>query len=158
MEFVNSGNFVKCLLGLGIGSFVWEHIARKRDSNIKPSVGIAWCSKQSKAFFNCIGSFLAKLSSFYTYINLSDFLQTAHDISKPTMSLLWSPYQLIKGYCTTALTYSSKTYLVGFGSLTLLTILTYVWYLYGHHCNDYVFWPFSMLPLKNLSDVLLIQD
>ena len=77
------------------------------------------------------GFVLAKISSFYTYIDLAEFGVTLYDLFRPIWSLLWSPYQFIKGYWETARSYATKTSLIWFGSATLIAMLAYCWFNYA---------------------------
>lgn len=138
--------FKMCLLGFGL-LFVWEHIARTKGSTFKPSVAISWLSETlGNAFYN-IGVGISKLSSFLTYIKLEDLYKTAHDLFKPIFELAWSPFQIIKGYCETALTYKYPI-IITIGSLLLCSGLICMWYIWGHYVTFLHFWPLTRLPLK----------
>jgi hypothetical protein len=67
----NKNILIYTTLTSGITIFVWEHVARKRNSNIKPSVGFNFVAEISKKCFKTFGNLGAKISSFYTYIDLS---------------------------------------------------------------------------------------
>ena len=56
-------------VGLG-GLFVWECVARKRQSKIIPSVALSYVSTKAINFFTMCGQYLAWLSS---YIHQIDF-------------------------------------------------------------------------------------
>lgn len=157
MELItnNAGTIIKILGGITFVLFGWEHYARTSKKEMKPSVAFNWLAIKSKAGFNWIGTWLAKLSSFYTYINLTEFLLTAVDFFKPLFSLFWSPWQVIKGYITTATSYANSTVLIWLGSMTLLCVLSYVWFYYDYLCQNYHFWPLTLLPLHNNVNQLL---
>ncbi|QKF93611.1 hypothetical protein QKU48_gp0153 [Fadolivirus algeromassiliense] len=127
--------------------FMWEHVARTKGSNVKPSVGIAWTADKLKVGFYQIGVGFSKLSSFLTYIKLGDLYQTAQDLFKPTIELFGSPLQSLKGYWDTALTYSYPV-TVTLGSATLVGVFAYLWFIVGHRLPVLQFWPISKLPLK----------
>lgn len=152
MEIItnNAGTIIKILGGLSVVLFAWEHYARTNKKEMKPSVAFTWCAKTSKSIFNWVGTWLAKLSSFYTWINLTEIALTAVDFFKPIWSLLWSPLQVLKGYGTIAATYANKTSLIWLGSITLLTVISYVWYYYACYGQDYLFWPLTVLPMRQI--------
>lgn len=129
MEFITNNGMiiVQSLVGVSIGFFLWEHIARKKQTDVKPSVGIAWTATKSKLLFTTIGTFLAKISSFYTCIDLSDLIKTAYELIVPTMSLLKSPLKTFKGYYEQAKTYTHSS-IVFFGSLTLIALLFFLYH------------------------------
>jgi hypothetical protein len=104
-------------------AFLFEHIARKNGSNIKPSTVISFLADKSFLFWNKLGYYCAKLSSFYTYIDIKEIYQTLDDLFGPTVKLIISPYQFIKGYVDTALSYKYPI-LIGIGSITVVSILT----------------------------------
>lgn len=150
MQFSDNYSFYSKIFLVGcISVFLWEHIARTKESQFKPSVVINWTADTLKNIFYNIGVGFSKLSSFLTYIKLDDLYKTAHDLLKPTFELIGSPLQTIKGYWDTALTYSYPI-TVTLGSLTLFATLMYLWYLFGHHVSFLHFWPMTKLPLKYL--------
>lgn len=108
---------------------IWEYIAKKTLSNIKPSYALNYVATSATNFFFNIGKFIAKISSFYTYIDFADIKETLHDFFKPLINILISPFQLIYGYVNTSMIYDHP-YLVGFGTLTLLDIIVFLWRYY----------------------------
>lgn len=109
-----------------LGTVVWEHIARKKNSNVKPSVGIDYVYQKSKAGFTKLGEGLAVLSSFYTYVDLKDVGQTVSDLTEPTLKTLVSPYHMVRGYLAQANLYNHP-YLVTAGTLTLVPLSYYLY-------------------------------
>ena len=101
-----------------VALFIWEHIARKAKSNIKPSVAIAKLANTSVRFFSAIGRFAAMVSSFYTYVDLMDLKQTAKELVMPTVRLVESPLFDAVAYVRYAIT-TRKPILIILGSLSL---------------------------------------
>jgi len=64
------------LAGTGVTTvgLVWEHIARTRGSEFKPSVGIKWLANHSANFFSLVGSFLGKISSYLYHMDLKGLI------------------------------------------------------------------------------------
>ena len=111
---------------LEISLFVWEHIARKKNSRIKPSVLFNYLATKSSNFFKGAGYYIAKISSFYTYINLSDLMVTGKELTAPIVQLCVSPYKLIKGYWDKACEYKYAFLVVaGSASFMLVSLLLY---------------------------------
>ncbi len=101
------------------GLIVWEHVARKHDVLIRPSKGLIYVGDKSQAFFTGVGYLCARISSFYTYIDLSDFGQTLQDLFGPLGRLLISPSYIFRGYLDTMSKYKYPILIV-IGSLTLI--------------------------------------
>lgn len=106
---------------LFFGTFVWEHLSKKNDINIKPSTGLNYCATQIQFIWTKIGYYFAKISSFYTLIDLEDIIETIKDIISPSCKILMSPYHAIKEYFITMNLYSNP-YLITFGSITLILL------------------------------------
>ena len=108
---------------------IWEYIAKKTLSNVKPSYALDYVATLTMDLFFSIGTVLAKISSFYTYIDFKDVKETLHDFFKPIINIIGSPLQMIYGYIDTSMIYEHP-YLVGFGTLTLLSIIVLAWRRY----------------------------
>jgi hypothetical protein len=118
------------IFGSVIGSVIWEYVGKKTQSNIKPSVAITYVATKAGDLFYYIGQLAAKISSFYTYIDFKDFFESIHDLFKPMINLVISPFQFISGYINVSLLYKHP-YIVGFGSLTLMLLISYICYRTG---------------------------
>ena len=107
-----------------IGLVTWEHIARKNESNIKPSVAITKCVEPAQQFWNFCGTQLAKLSSFYTYLKhiFGGLDQSIYDLFSPMFQLLFSWTNVIKGYLAQANVYNHPGLIV-IGTITLALLL-----------------------------------
>ena len=101
-----------------IGVFGWEYVAKRQSSLIKPSTALTYVADFSYDLFYGIGSIAAKLSSFLTLLNFNEVIETGHDIIKPVINMVISPYHMITGYINTSLLYDHP-YMVAAGSLTL---------------------------------------
>lgn len=127
--------------------FIWEHVARTKNSNVKPSVGINALANALRTGFYAFGKGLSKISSFLTFIELRDLYKTAEDLFKPTIELVASPLESVKGYWETAKTYKYPI-VVAFGTVSIAVATMYLWYLVGHRAPMLHFWPVTYLPLK----------
>lgn len=109
-----------------ISLFLWEHIARKKQSNIKPSVLFNYLATKSSKFFGGIGYYVAKISSFYTYIDISDLMVTGKELMKPIFNFCISPYKFLKGYWEQARKYKYSLLIVaGSASFIIASVLLY---------------------------------
>lgn len=107
------------IFGAGfIGVFAWEHIARKKKSDKKPSVMIAWSADNAKKLFTWIGGKFAWLSSFYNLIDMKDLKETANALIVPTWNLVTSPFWSLHAYYKTTRA-NQHPWVVVFGSMTL---------------------------------------
>jgi hypothetical protein len=104
---------------VGAGMFLWELIGKERKSNFKPSVGLNYTYEKSKWFFEQIGTYVAKMSSFYAYLNLGKMWEIVQDLGKPAIKLAISPTHVIIGYVKQANTYKYPIVIV-LGTSTLL--------------------------------------
>ena len=102
--------------------FLWEHIARQRKSNIRPSVGLTKVANFASNWFYKLGRLLARISSFYTLIELKELQQTAHDLLEPAVRLIASPAQTLFGYCNYAFMRRYPMVIL-WGSVTLLGLI-----------------------------------
>ena len=106
-----------------VGLFFWEHMARMRQSNVKPSVAIRTVDTNVRIVFNKIGVTIAHLSSFLHWINLRELEKTLLDLLKPTFDLIASPTDIIKGYWTQIRDYNYSAWKTYIGSFVMLAIL-----------------------------------
>lgn len=89
----------------------------------KPSILINKLAINSKKWSYNLGYWTAKISSFYTYINLEEIWETFNDLVGPMFSLLSSPMYTLKGYFVTAYEYATFPVLTTF-ALALFTVLS----------------------------------
>lgn len=130
MEFIRS-NTLPITIGFGsivVSSIIWEYIAKRKKSNVKPSVGLTHTATFFSNGWRCLGELAAKISSFYTYLDFREIKEALHDLWKPIIELCFSWFQFFNGYFTTANLYNHP-YLISFGSLTLLILLGWL----GHY-------------------------
>ena len=116
------------IIGTGFGIFIWEHIARKRKMNKKPSVFINCFAKHLGTFFKFCGIWTAKLSSIYTLINPKEIYITLEDLWKPIWDCVKSLGEFAKGYKKIAWDYGYPIVYV-MGSMTLISVLGFIGYL-----------------------------
>lgn len=109
--------------------FLWEYAAKKALITFKPSSITQFVADQVVSGFYTLGRGVAYLSSFYTYLNFNEFIETAHDIVKPCFDLVTSPYHFLRGYLDTSLLYQHP-YLVFMGTITILIVVSYLIYRY----------------------------
>ena len=140
MVINNRMTYSKLTIGLGvtaaagIGAFVWEYIARRTNSDVKPSVGISYASNKCGQFFNYLGSIAARISSFYTYIEFEELVKTFQELFVPMWNLVTSPFYMLKGYVHTMKSYKYP-FLVIVGSLTLFVATRFLYTKYVKNMN-----------------------
>lgn len=117
------------LISLFVAVFVWEYIAKIKELKYKPSLYLSMIAALFMKFFELIGRLIAKISSFYTLFDFKQLIETLHDLIKPLIQLMISPYYTIKGYVVTMKIYN-HSYLVPIGSLTLVVGMLYLVYVY----------------------------
>lgn len=124
MVLISLGCFMVILL-------IYEHVGRKYSVTYRPSYIIDSFAKFLRAIFEDIGWLIAKISSFYTYIDLHEFLTTLNDLFHPIGRVICSPAYVVVGYIKEAASYIDKTVLVYFGTATLSILLAYFGYPYA---------------------------
>ena len=101
--------------------FSWEHFAKVNESQVKPSVYITYVASNVKYVFELLGRFVAKISSFLTYIRFEEMLETLKELLKSMIELITSPVYFLKGYYYTIIEYRYPI-LIWIGSITLLLL------------------------------------
>jgi hypothetical protein len=114
-----------------LGAFVWEYIARKKDSDIKPSTPLTYTYQLSESLFKKIGMCVAYISSFYDLIDLKDAKDTLHDLCNPIVKLCVSPLHFFAGYWEIATQYSNYI-MIFLGSLTIVVLNYYGYYNHAY--------------------------
>lgn len=122
--------------------FFWEHFARKYEFKrcapngsayqvkLKPTVIIGFLAKKSKTFWSYIGWFIAKISSFYTYIDLGDLTKTAQELSIAIGKFVITPVYSVRQYWNTADTYKYPIMII-LGTVTVIFLIFYSQYFHG---------------------------
>lgn len=116
-------------LAIFLTVFLWEHVGRINNVDIRPSVALNWLSEKSEDFFRFLGFLWAKLSSFLSWLDFEEMFRTLQDLIKPLISIYTSPLMMIKGYTTTLREYDNW-YMLIIGSLMIIAISAYIAYTY----------------------------
>lgn len=131
----------KTLLGAGcfvFSALVWEHIGRVNKWKRRPSFYLDHAGTAARRGFEVVGKYIAHISSFYTYLHLSEFVDSCVDLTKSVWKLTTSPFWTLVGYAKTLDLYeqvkNGNSWVVLFGTLTLLAVLGgSVSYYYGNY-------------------------
>ena len=111
-------------------TLVWEHIGRKRNHKIRPSVGLEIVSEKSRKFFRMVGRGLAWASSYLIQIDLKDIGLTIESVFRPTWNLVTSPFCIISGYIRAAVAYKNKQWMIYIGSALAVLLFSFGIYRY----------------------------
>lgn len=143
---------------IGASAFLWEYIARRNSSAIKPSIGINFALQKSRAFFGGIGHYAAKLSSFYHMINIKEVQETFNELFMPILKLIISPFYVVKGYWDTATTGYKYPFVILAGTLTLVATMLYLGNkYYGHKISKFTMDDLRKLMNRNVPNVTITQ-
>lgn len=112
---------IKFVLLTGLLMFMWEHVARQNNIETKPSIFLERLAEVAKDTFTFVGKLWAMISSFYTWIDLTEVYQTLDDLTKPLLKLGVSPFFMIRGYFDVMYKYKNPI-MIGCGSLTLFLV------------------------------------
>jgi len=132
-EFFISSNNLKLAGGIVGAVFLWEHLGRQYDINIRPSKGLELLATGSKNFFAWCGRSWAIVSSFLRFIKIGELGVTAHDLLLPMWQFVCSPAKFASDYFKQAATYESKTFRVYVGSGLLIVLFV----LLGYKCRSF---------------------
>jgi len=118
----------KCLLIVCFTILIYEHIGRRYDIIVRPSVGLEYVANKSIDFFKKIGILFAWVSSYLTEIDLYDMYQTLYDIVTPLIKLLFAPFYFCYGYLLEVATYENKWWMIYVGSGIIIAMLIFISY------------------------------
>lgn len=119
-------------VGVGLlALFGWEHSCRLHKIQYRPTVALDALTKKSRQLFTFIGASLANLSSFLTWIDLTEVYGTLYGLFWSGSDLALSFLYVLKGYFDQACRYVKRSYLVYLGSLILILIMAYVYVSMG---------------------------
>lgn len=147
--------FIQLLLSVSIVSYLkyssllfisataLEHVARKRELNMRPSTLFWFVEEWVSWFFYKIGSYIATISSFLYHIDFADFLTTIQELTEPLFRILVSPCQMVMGYIETARTYLTKEVLIYLGSFLLCVFV--FWFTCYWSQIDLIYYPKNLV-------------
>jgi len=112
---------------------VWQHIARSKNSNFKPSVALWKGVDLSKWLFLTIGNGFARVSSILIHIKnmFVDIWDSLVELFEPVFRIIISPIYIVRGYVKTMMTYTYSL-LIPIGSVAIIgTIIGIINYFYS---------------------------
>jgi hypothetical protein len=102
---------------------IFEHVGRLYKFNHLPSTYLSIIAKVFQEKFQLLGTLVARLSSYLTWIDLKEFMQTIHDIGTPIVNIILAPTYFIYGYVKTAAAYVGKSWMIYIGSFLIILAL-----------------------------------
>lgn len=109
-------------------AFIFEHVTRLHNiPNI--SYVLRELAYWSREAFYQIGLAFSHLSSFLNLIEFQELVLTLKELWKPTIELLTSPLESIRGYIDAALEYAHPSWVLG-GSAIITVIVWVAWRKY----------------------------
>lgn len=116
----------KKLLFIPVYILLVEHFGRIYGIQKRPSYFLELLSTYAMDTFNFIGIQIARLSSFMLYLKMDELMITIWNILRPTLYIIISPLNTLNGYVSQALTYEYKSWQIYFGSMIIMTMLSYL--------------------------------
>ena len=110
--------------------FAWEYVAVRRKLEMSPSFVLNKVAKNFQWGWEKLGCFVAWVSSFLTVFDFTDMLEAGKRLVTPIVSTLTSGFYFFKGYIAEMNLYNHP-FLVGFGSLTILSGLFFLLWKFG---------------------------
>lgn len=123
--------FTTIAFALLFGTFLFEHIGRKYEVGLRPSIILTTVATLSTDAFTWIGRIIAKISSFYTYIDFDEILETLMSLIQPVIDICKSPFYTIKGYVEELANYKLPFFVV-LGSITIILLGLYLYKRYWY--------------------------
>lgn len=114
---------VKCGAALCLIVFVWEYAVVDIDTNIRPSVLLTFIADNVTAACERLGTMLAWLSSFYTYIAWDKLSRTVERLFTPIWSIAMSWLYVAWGYFSYIHESEINPTVVWIGTVTLCALL-----------------------------------
>jgi hypothetical protein len=100
----------------------FEHYGRVHKWQVyTPTWALFRVASHIRHYAECVGTWLAYLSSFYEYLYLYELGQTLLELARALWSCISAPLWILKGYAETAITYPHP-YIIILGSCTLITL------------------------------------
>jgi hypothetical protein len=115
--------------------FTWEHYARVRGKDKKPSVAINYVADKAKTVFTKLGEGIATISSFYQYLHLDELCNTGYDLCRPVGATIISPYYTLVGYYKKS---ENKLPIIAFGTVTIVGVTGAVCYYFGSDIKSFI--------------------
>jgi hypothetical protein len=108
------------------GIILVEHFAKVAGPdfhNIRPSTWIESAVPYFVDFFTGLGTWIARLSQFYTYLHLDKFMNSIGDIVIPIGKIIISPLWTIVGYYEYVETYIGHQWMIVAGTITIVLLV-----------------------------------
>lgn len=115
--------------------FGWEHFFRLNGSLYRPTIGVNYVTDKMRLAFKFVGSCIANLSGFLTWVNFKELKTTCSDMSGSVFDFSTSFMYTLYGYYEQSKEYIGEQRLVYFGSVLLVIGLCYV-YRYFYYKNS----------------------
>lgn len=129
--------------------FLWEHVGRQSQVSIRPSIIMDFLVGHLQNFFYWCGSVWARISSYITYIDLTELKITAYDLLMAFWKLIESPVYAIKGFCEMALSYKYQSWQIYLGSVILFCVTaSVVLFLLKRKYPNHPFWNYLLSALN----------
>lgn len=116
-------------------AILWQYIGKKYGTTVLPSVFLTSLSTRLQNVWSWVGKAFAYVSSYLTYINLTELWQAVHEVFNPLFGIFSSPAQFVIGYCKYINEHVAKnmTYLIPIGSVMLVLLVLYFSNKYNLH-------------------------
>lgn len=124
-------------IGFFVSAFFWQYTAKRNDWIYKPTYFIDLVTEQFNTIYNWLGRFAVWISSFYTFFDFKDLIETFQELYISIKNLLFSWRTFIVSY-TSYMSFYEHPYLISLGSLTLISLVLYLLYTFRNTWPIYV--------------------
>ena len=115
-------------------AFIAEYALKRAGIQTKPSTMLTVVADWSWWAFEGLGRWIAKISSFLTYIDLEDVWASFRDLVTPVVRICWSPVRTLYGYGAEACSAIYKNeYSIYVGSFIIFVGAALLTYRYDLH-------------------------
>ncbi len=126
---MNRINWKYCVLSSFFTAYIWEYMANRFQSKTKPSTTLTSIAKTTHSAFEWIGSIIALINSYLTYVNIADLFGSFRDLCEPICGIFIAPFSMVQGFIDKAKSYGHKEYLI-YGGTTASVVGLSVAYRY----------------------------
>ena len=111
--------------------FFWQYAAKRNDWFFKPTYFIDLVTEQLVRAYTYLGKIVVWISSFYTFFDFKDLIETFEELCISVKNFLFSWQSFITSYVSN-MSFYDHPYLISLGSITLISLALYLVYIFRH--------------------------
>lgn len=124
-------SYILYLTSFFFSVFFWQYAAKRNDWVFKPTFFIDLVTEQLTRIYTFLGRIAVWISSFYTFFDFKDLIETFEELWISVKNLLFSWKSFIQSYVSN-MNFYDHPYLITLGSITLIGLALYLVYRFRH--------------------------